>query len=87
MTMPRSNALSPPVRWLALMLAVAAALVAGGGDGDSGRSPGEGSVVSDAGAQHAHGLGVYPADGDLDTIRSLLEERTSSKTRSPIALA
>jgi DNA-binding beta-propeller fold protein YncE len=53
---------------LALLAAalLAAALLAGCGGGDEPAAPaGDEGLVSDAGPQHVHGLGVDPADGDL----------------------
>jgi hypothetical protein len=53
---------------LVALIAVVAALVAGcGGDDQTGSPSGDGgdSLVSDAGPQHVHGLGINPSDNSL----------------------
>ncbi len=55
-----------PALLLLALVAFAAAVVAGCGGNDDASTSGAGdSVVSDAGPQHVHGLGVNPADGAL----------------------
>ena len=53
-------------RLFPLLLVLIAGIVAGcGGNDDAGAPDSSESLVSDAGPQHVHGLGINPADGDL----------------------
>lgn len=55
-----------PVVLLLVLVAFAAAWVAGcGGNDDASTPAADDSVISDTGPQHVHGLGVNPADGAL----------------------
>jgi BNR/Asp-box repeat protein len=54
------------MRHLTLLLVLTAAVLAGCSGSDEPAAPGaDESLVSDAGPQHVHGLGINPADGDL----------------------
>jgi hypothetical protein len=53
-------------RVLLLILVVIAGIAAGCGGSDDDAAPaGNDSLISDAGSQHVHGLGINPGDGDL----------------------
>lgn len=67
-TTAAAGAFAPPPAWPAVvaLLVVAVALVAACGGSANRRSPGrDDGLVSRAGHEHVHGLGVNPADGDL----------------------
>ena len=55
----------PLIRCIAVVIVAGAVLSGCGGDSDRTASTGNKSLISDAGPQHVHGLGINPADGGL----------------------